>query len=79
MEGVYINKENVKVVMDDLYSGTQVLKKNGTIEKYQATKSFQGTYWGSPKWFDKDRKPKKEHACNLDFGSTKEKQVIFDL
>jgi len=71
---------DAKELTGKLSSGTISLKQNGIIVKYQASKSNQDTFWGSPKWLDENGKIKSGFEFNKDYLSDgNKKSPLFDL
>jgi hypothetical protein len=58
---------DIKDIAAKLTSGTNLIKKDGTIIKYQASNQLQDTFWGSPKWLDEAGKIKSGHEYNTKF------------
>ena len=73
-------KGDPKELAGKISSGAQSLK--GTkIVKYQASKSNQDTFWGSPKWLDADGKITSGHEYNMKYFHSREEKIIplFDI
>jgi hypothetical protein len=60
-----------------LSTGTGSIKASGQIVKFQASKSNIDTYWGSPKWLDKDGKIIAGHEFIPSLSDAKKSNPLF--